>query len=478
MEQERTEIRKAAVAGLFYPSHPVELTKAVATLFASVDKMPLKGHPLAIIAPHAGYPYSGKVAAKAFKILEGEQIDTVVVISPSHTVFFRGCAVYSGDGYQTPLGVVEIDKELSDRIANIHPLVHFAATGHASGGARGEHGLEVQLPFLQIALGRFKLVAIVMGDQEGETVRALAETLSTALRDVNALIVASSDLSHFHPEKEARKLDATIQSAVQKYDADLLMEALESGKGEACGGGVMAAVMMATKRLGGQTANFVDYATSGETTGDFEEVVGYLSATILSGDKPSRMTALLGSKAAAKISDVLSTEDKLLLKEIARKAIEAKFADTTYTPPVTPSLELPRGAFVTLKKNDQLRGCIGQIKSSEPLSSVVALMALAAAFDDPRFPAVVAGEIPKLEIEISVLSRLERVHDFRTIVIGTHGLMIHLDMHTGLLLPQVAIENAWGVAEFLEQVCLKAGLPKGSFRDRNAEVYRFSADVF
>lgn len=477
MQEERADIRKPAVAGLFYPSHPVELTKTIASLYASVDKMPLKGHPVAIIAPHAGYPYSGKVAAKAYKILEGEQIDTVVVISPSHTVFFRGCAVYSGDGYQTPLGIVEVDKELSERIASIHPLVHFAATGHASGGARGEHGLEVQLPFLQIALGKFRLVAIVMGDQEEATVRALTEALSTALRDVNALVIASSDLSHFHPEKEARALDAAIQSAVQKYDGELLLKTLESGKGEACGGGVMAAVLLATKRLGGQTANFVDYATSGETTGDFEEVVGYLSATILSGDKPSRMTRVMGSK-AAKASDALSPEDKALLKDIARKAIEAKFAGATYTPPMKESFELHRGAFVTLKNNDRLRGCIGQIKSTESLSLVVASMAVAAAFEDPRFPAVVAGEMPKLDIEISVLSRLERVHDLRTIVIGTHGLMIRLEMHSGLLLPQVAVENEWDAPEFLEQVCLKADLPKGSFRDRNAEIYRFTADVF
>jgi MEMO1 family protein len=477
MQEEKADIRKPAVAGLFYPSHPVELTKTIASLYASVDKIPLKGHPVAIIAPHAGYPYSGRVAAKAFKILEGEQIDTVVVISPSHTVFFRGCAVYSGDGYQTPLGIVEIDKELSHRIANIHPLVHFAATGHASGGARGEHGLEVQLPFLQIALGKFKLVAIVMGDQEEPSIRALSETLSTALRDVNALIVASSDLSHFHPEKEARALDATIQSAVQKYDGELLLKTLESGKGEACGGGVMAAVLLATKRLGGQTANFVDYATSGETTGDFEEVVGYLSAAILSGDKPTRMRKVLGAR-QAKNTETLTTEDKALLKTIALKAIEAKFAGTVYTPPVTPSLESPRGAFVTLKNNDRLRGCIGMVMSTEPLSTVIASMAAAAAFDDPRFPAVVAGEMPKLDIEISVLSRLERVHDLRTIVIGTHGLMIRLELHSGLLLPQVAVENEWDAPEFLEQVCLKADLPKGSFRDRNAEVYRFTADVF
>ena len=247
MEKIKMDIRKASVAGLFYPGNAVELTKIIARLYAEVDRVALENPPTGLIVPHAGYTYSGKTAARAYKAIVGEQYDTVVVVSPSHTVFFKGAAVYNGDGYQTPLGVVEIDKELSEKIASINPSVYLSKTGHASGSTRGEHALEVQLPFLQIALGKFKLVAIVIGDQEETTINGLGESLATALKGTNTLMVASSDLSHFHTQKTAQHLDGTIKDAVEKYDHRLLLETLESGKGEACGGGPMAAVLMATK---------------------------------------------------------------------------------------------------------------------------------------------------------------------------------------------------------------------------------------
>ncbi|MCK4460820.1 MAG: AmmeMemoRadiSam system protein B, partial [candidate division Zixibacteria bacterium] len=156
-----SDIRKPAVAGMFYPAAPGELAKTIAGYFAEVEK-PCSGYPIGLIVPHAGYPYSGRLAARAYKLLDGHQYDTVVVISPSHTVFFQGASVYDGGGYETPLGVVEIDQELSARIAGIHPAVYLSRKGHATGATRGEHSLEVQLPFLQVVLGRFKLVAIVM----------------------------------------------------------------------------------------------------------------------------------------------------------------------------------------------------------------------------------------------------------------------------------------------------------------------------
>ena len=174
-EFSRTDIRKPAVAGSFYPADAGQLAKTIAEMFASVEKEAIVGRPFAVIAPHAGYPYSGKTAAKAFKLLEGEEYETVVIVSPSHMMFFKGCAVYGGGGYQTPLGVVETDYELASQIASIHPAVFFSNLGHATGGTRGEHALEVQLPFLQIALGKFKLVAIIMGDQEPESINGLTQ---------------------------------------------------------------------------------------------------------------------------------------------------------------------------------------------------------------------------------------------------------------------------------------------------------------
>ncbi len=476
MSAQTSDIRKPAVAGLFYPSSPSQLVKKIAQLYSEVKKAPLEGPPLALVCPHAGYPYSGRIAARAFKLIDGEQYDAVVIISPSHTVFFKGASVYDGAGYETPLGVVEIDKALSKKIATIHPQVYFSNMGHASGSTRGEHALEVQLPFLQVILGKFKLVAIVMGDQEEDTINAVGETLASALKGTNTLMVASTDLSHFHSEDAARKLDSSIQRAIEQYNPELLVETLESGKGEACGGGVVASVMKACQRLGGQRAQFLEYTTSGEATGDFQEVVGYLSAVIV-GTRQAKETALIGAS-AAKQEFSLADEDKKFLLKTAREAIEAALKGKKYTPVHSEKLEVHRGVFVTLEVDNELRGCIGMIKARGPLYEAVAEMAVSAAMEDPRFPQLEPDEFPHLKISISVLSRLERVHDLSNIEVGRDGLLIKMDMHSGLLLPQVASEHGWDRTEFLEQTCLKAGLPKNSYKDSYAEIYKFTADIF
>lgn len=479
MSENQKGIRKPAVAGLFYPGDPSTLVKDIAHMYATVEKIPVEHDPVALIAPHAGYPYSGKTAARAFKLLEGRQYDTVVIISPSHTVFFQGSSVFDGSGYETPLGVVEIDAELSEKIASINPLVYFSNNGHATGANRGEHALEVQLPFLQVMLGKFKLVAIVMGDQEEDSINGLAEVLASALRGTNTLLVASTDLSHFHSQKQANRLDKHIEEAIKAYDPEMLIDYLERGKGEACGGGIVAAVMKAAKRLGGARVEFLEYTTSGETTGDFDEVVGYLSAAIIGGDKVKKTkNELLGiPEARPKKDDTTLTEsDKEELHAIARQAIKAHLEGSQFQPPETP--ELKRGAFVTLELDGQLRGCIGQIRSNEPLAKTIAEMAVAAAFDDPRFPQLTEKEFNKLDIEISVLSPLKLVANIRDIEVGRDGLMIKMDMHSGLLLPQVATDYRWDRITFLEQTCLKAGLPKNSYMDKYAQIFRFEAEVF
>ncbi len=483
MDRKQTGIRKPAVAGMFYPGEPTKLAKTIAGLFSQVEKASLPGRPIGLIAPHAGYPYSGMVAASAFKLLEGEQYDSVVVISPSHTVFYKGCSVYSGDGYQTPLGVVETDQELAQKVAGIHPLVYVSPQGHATGAARGEHALEVHLPFLQVALGRFKLLPIVMGDQEEESVRALGEVLASALRGRDSLMVASTDLSHFHAEEEARRLDGNVRVAVEAFDPEALAEVLSSGKGEACGGGPVVAVMMAARRLGSSQIKVLDYSTSGAATGDFSEVVGYLSAVMVAGEKPpdlarSEKRIAQGAVAAGKRDTGLSDRSKKTAHKIAREAIDAYLNGRDYRPEAAEGLDLECGAFVTLKIDGNLRGCIGQIRARDRLYKVIANMAVAAAFDDPRFPRLTKDEQERLEYEISVLSPLERVNESSEIKVGRDGLMIVLDMHSGLLLPQVATEYGWNVTQFLEQTCLKAGLPKESYKDKFAEVYRFSAEVF
>ena len=477
-EFSHTDVRRPAVAGQFYPASAGELAKTLAGMFAEVEKAPIIGRPFALIAPHAGYPYSGRTAAKAYKLLEGEEYDTVVVVSPSHTMFFKGCAVYGGGGYQTPLGMIETDHELAARIASINPVVYLSSMGHAEGSTRGEHAIEVQLPFLQIALGKFKLVAIVMGDQESNSIHGLAEVLAATLKNTNTLMVASTDLSHFHSEDTARKLDGAIQKAVEKFDVDLLSRTLDSGKGEACGGGPMLAVMQASKRLGASEVKFLEYTTSGATTGDFGEVVGYLSAAIV-GEKRSAAVSPIGERAARSHEHPqLSEDDKKLLLKIAREAIEAHLDDRRYSPVSSEGTDRRAGAFVTLTLDGDLRGCIGQIRARSPLYQVVAEMAQAAASEDPRFEPLMKEEFERIHIEISVLSPLEIVRKPSDIRVGRDGLMIKVDIHSGLLLPQVATEQGWDVIQFLEQTCLKAGLPKNSYKDKSAEIYKFSAEVF
>ncbi|MBD3256926.1 AmmeMemoRadiSam system protein A, partial [candidate division GN15 bacterium] len=316
-----------------------------------------------------------------------------------------------------------------------------------------------------------------------ESILALGEALAAALKGTNTLMVASTVLSHFYHQKQANKLDTAIREAVMSFDPQQVIDTLQSGKGEACGGGPVASVMLASKRLGAEGVTFLDYTTSGEVTGDFTEVVGYLSAAIVSGKEARPATsedtrAAMGARPAKREVFEVTEEQRELLLQIARDSIKAALDDKKYEPPYRESLDVRRGVFVTLKIDGQLRGCIGMIKAREPLFDAVATMARAAAFDDPRFPQLSPDEYERLEYEISVLSPLERVKDFDRIKIGRDGLMIKLDMHNGLLLPQVATEQGWDAITFLEQTCLKAGLPKESYKDRFAEVYKFSAVVF
>jgi len=239
--------------------------------------------------------------------------------------------------------------------------------------------------------------------------------------------------------------------------------------------------MIACKRLGGDEVTLLHYSTSGETTGDFNEVVGYMSAAVTSGKKPSRGRGLMGTpkaEAPRKADDPLSDRHKESLKKIAFDAIKARLEGSSYAPPDVEWLTDRKGLFVTLEIDGDLRGCIGQIRATDTLPKLTSEMAVAAAFEDPRFPALGADELKRIDISLSVLSPIKRVRDLKEIEVGKHGLMIKLDNHSGLLLPQVATEQNWDRQTFLEQTCLKAGLARNSYNDSRAEIYCFTAEVF
>jgi MEMO1 family protein len=268
----RGGIRPAAVAGLFYPGDPGELSDTIA---AMISLRPEEASPAVrgIIVPHAGYAYSGPTAARAYGRLVRGAYDTVVVVAPSHKEFFEGVSVFGGDAYVTPLGTVLLDAELREELLEAAPFVRASDAGH-----RGEHAIEVHLPFLQTVLGTFSLLPLVIGRQSPANCFALGEALGGILGNKKALLVASTDLSHFHSEREARDIDAVMLEDVRAFDARALMSHLSEGATEACGGGPAVAVMTALKCLGATRVDVMGYATSGDITGDRRSVVGYMSA--------------------------------------------------------------------------------------------------------------------------------------------------------------------------------------------------------
>jgi MEMO1 family protein len=265
--------RRSAVEGMFYPAEPAVLRRDIAGLLRRVERKGVKGKIRGIVAPHAGYPYSGYTAAHGYAMLQGARYDTVVIVSPSHQEYFDGVSVYAGQGYSTPLGMVPVDDKLRDNLLRVCHCAEASEAGH-----RDEHAVEVQLPFLQEVVGSFKLLPIVIGDQRRLYCFELGEALGSILAKEDYLLVASTDLSHFHSAPIADMLDSIVVEDVSRFDYEKLMTDLETGKTEACGGGPTVAVMVALHRLGITSMKVLHHCNSGETTGDYARVVGYLSA--------------------------------------------------------------------------------------------------------------------------------------------------------------------------------------------------------
>jgi AmmeMemoRadiSam system protein B len=266
-------IRQPVVAGMFYPSNPVQLREQVEQMLQQAVVEKAEGRITGIIAPHAGYMYSGSTAAHAYALLKGEKYETVVVISPRHREFFRTVSAYSGDAYETPLGSIPINVKLRSALTAQYDFVRASEQGH-----NAEHAVEVQLPFLQTVIPSFTLLPLVIGDQEPDVCFGLGEALGNVLKEENVLIVASTDLSHFYSSEAAAALDGVMIQDVNAFDYEGLMSDLETQRTEACGGGPAVAAMSALKHLGTQRMKVVHHSTSGDTTGDYNSVVGYFSA--------------------------------------------------------------------------------------------------------------------------------------------------------------------------------------------------------
>ncbi|HEX2867688.1 MAG TPA: AmmeMemoRadiSam system protein B [Ignavibacteriales bacterium] len=269
------KVRPPAVAGMFYPSDERKLKDEVRALLdaAKGEEVP-SGNIKAIVVPHAGYIYSGRTAAYAYNLIRNKNYETVVVISPSHREYFPGVSVYSGEAYKTPLGLIPVNTKMREDVTRDARLIFQGLEGH-----RQEHALEVQLPFLQMVLKDFNILPIVIGDQKEQFLNELSDRLSKVVND-KTLIVASSDLSHFHTKKEAERLDSVVEKRISQFDYKTLLRDLNSNSCEACGGGPIVAAMRTAELLNFRNAKVLNRSDSGDVTGDNSEVVGYLSAVI------------------------------------------------------------------------------------------------------------------------------------------------------------------------------------------------------
>ena len=276
---EKEIVRAPAVAGMFYERSPAALRRNIDEMLNRVQLPKVEGTVRAVVSPHAGYVYSGFTAAHAFKLLEGRKYDCVIAVGPSHREYFDGISIYSGDAYETPLGKVPINHEVRSELLQGEKNIVASAAGH-----RAEHSLEVQLPFLQRVL-EFSVVPIIMGDQRRQLCEQLSAALARVMANKNVLLVASSDLSHFHVYDEAVLLDKRVIQAVERFDSDVFIDELENKTFEACGGGPIAVAMKTAQQVGANRVEVLHYCNSGDITGDKSGVVGYLAAAFIEHGK-------------------------------------------------------------------------------------------------------------------------------------------------------------------------------------------------
>lgn len=441
-------VRPAAVAGMFYPADRGALAQEITAMLEEAREQELgPGFPKAVIVPHAGYIYSGPVAANAYVLLRPARgvVKRVVLLGPCHRVPVRGLALPDAEAFETPLGRVPVDAEAVAAVRGLPQVSEYRAT-HAQ-----EHSLEVQLPFLQEVLGEFAVVPFVVGAAGAGEV---AEVIEKLWGGPETLIVVSSDLSHYHPYDEARAMDDETARTILAGRTDLDHE-------QACGATPIAGFLAASARRD-LKPELLDLRNSGDTAGGKGRVVGYASFAFWEG-----------------VRAAYDAEHGRALVGLARRGIASKLGagPAPHEAPWARWLHEQRATFVTLKQAGELRGCIGSLHARRALGVDVAANARAAAFSDPRFAPLTASELPGTEVEVSVLSNPVRIlfSEHRELVAqlrpGVDGLILAADERRGTFLPQVW-EQLPEPESFLAHLKRKAGLDE-AFPTRRCTVWRY-----
>jgi MEMO1 family protein len=467
--------RIAAFAGQFYPATKKELTDTLNAMFRRAVAKQSTKPVLAVIVPHAGYVFSGTVAASSYNQAAVRAYKNVFVIGSSHRVLFDGAAIDLSGNIVTPLGTITADLPLSRKL-----IAENSCFNDYNEAFNGEHTVEVQLPFLQHILGNnLNLVSIVIGTQNTKTCQAIAKALKPYF-NINNLFVFSTDLSHYPRYTDAKTSDKIITQAVLLNSPDKFLKTIEEINNmkipnlqtTMCGWTSILTLLNITGNMTGIRFEIVDSKNSGDSSyGNKSEVVGYAAIAVEQDKTVEKVVSY----------DFLTPTDKQALLRIARQTI-TNYVSGRRSPEIdkksiTQGMNKPSGAFVTLMEEGQLRGCIGSFSEGKPLYQVVGEMAISAAVNDSRFERVAKDELDKLDIEISVLTPMKKISSIDEIELGRDGVYIKSGFMGGTFLPQVAAETGWSKEDFMGHLSRdKAGLGWEGWK--KADIYTYQAIVF
>lgn len=467
--------RVPAVAGMFYEGDSASLKEHLSKLFDQAKLPVCDGEVAALIVPHAGYIYSGGVAASGFnQIPENAEYENVFLIGSSHRMAFNGASVYTKGDYLTPLGRVEVNRELAEKLVESSSVISDYTAPHIE-----EHSLEVELPFLQYHLKKpFRLIPIIMGPQDASGARKTAEVLKPYFKPDN-LFVISTDFSHYPEYEDAKEVDKKTAEAILKNEPRLLLKTLEENRKlgieglatSLCGWTSVLTLLYLTEDNNNLDFCHIEYKNSGDARyGDASRVVGYNAIAVF-------------RKKETKNDDngfSLNEDEKEWLLKRARQTLNLVVRGESPGEPegeISGTLKIGAGAFVSIYKDGKLRGCIGNFGSSAPLWKVVDRMTASAALNDSRFLPVTPDEVDEITIEISVLTPMKKIDDISEIIPGKHGIVVEKDGRSGTFLPQVARKTGWGLEELLGHCARdKAGLGWEGWKD--ADIYVYEALVF
>jgi AmmeMemoRadiSam system protein B/AmmeMemoRadiSam system protein A len=474
--QNKTTDRQPVAAGRFYPADKETLTKDLFRLFESCNKSPGNWNVRAIISPHAGYVFSGKIAATAYSTISNNKVfKNIFIIGSSHIMSFDGASVYNSGDFITPLGKIGVNRELANKLISENKVFNFPTNAHLQ-----EHSLEVQLPFIQYYFKDKQLIVpIIIGTNNENTVKKIAEVLKPWFTSENLFII-SSDFSHYPAYKDAIETDNSTALSIASGNPLTFLNTLKRNSAKQipglvtsmCGWTSGLALLYLIEGNNQFEIKLIDYCNSGDSSyGGKDEVVGYNAIAVIE----KKQKAENGQKTENEFS--FTEEEKNQLFTIARNSIRSMLNDNKRIgldeKTIPEKLKEQMGAFVTLKINGALRGCIGRFISSDPLYDVVKASALSSAFEDPRFSPLTKEEFEKTDIEITVLGPLKKINSISEIILGKHGIYIKKDFRSGTMLPQVAIENGWTVEQFLGYTSRdKAGLGWDGWKDAEVFIYQ------